>query len=307
MNGKINNLERHAERDDYRESSSFSNVAELETLVLGMDEAKLVSVSTFDDGNHDATEKVAEEYRGVWNTSRNLLEAVVSDRYHLIENKIAFLPVVDAIRKFGIKIKGKMLQENGRSYIDILFDDERFKLDVADKSKMQKGDTINFGMRFGNSYDASMSFYAETFAIRMVCSNGMIRPVVIEDIRFVHMGEPEVISSAILKTFEALIIECPKFRDVVERTMKDEVTEALIQEYLNVCKLGKRNIEKLLEKARKVDAKTQWDVYNVLTEYITHDLQIMESSRESWHKNVATPLLEKPIEVLIQRKKKGAE
>jgi len=279
------------------ERVSFNNVAQLEAITLGMDTAKLEEV--------EIAGKPANRFKAVVNETTNAVEAIVSDKYTLIQHREIFEPVVQAMKQFGIGIKGTITKDGGRCYCDILFDDTRFKIDVAEVR--QKGDLINFGLRFFNSYDKTTSFGAEVFAMRLVCLNGMIGMMKIKSIKEIHAGDKKFVVKSIAKLFEALAQESSKFADIVSRALKEIVTEKLLNELLVSWKLGKKHIEAILEKARKLDELNQWSIYNVLTEYITHAMKVRESTKERWHKQYANQILYTPIPALIQKSKAGSE
>lgn len=273
----------------------FSNVAQLEAITLGMDTAKLEDVVIAGEP--------AEKFKAVVNETTNGVEAIVSDKYLLIQHRQIFEPVVQAMKQFGIGIKGTVTKDGGRCYADILFDDPRFKIDVAEVR--QKGDFINFGLRFFNSYDKTTSFGAEVFAQRLVCLNGMIGIVSIKSIREVHTGDKKMVIKSITKLFEALAQESVKFADIVDRARKELVTEQLLNELLVSWKLGEKHIKEILQRAQKLDELNGWSVYNLLTEYITHVMEVRESTKERWHKQYANQILYTPIPVLIQNAKGG--
>lgn len=279
------------------EKVSFNDVARLEAIVLGMDTAKLEEV--------EIAGKPANRFKAVVNETTNNVEAIVSDKYTLIQHREIFEPVVQAMKQFGIGIKGTVIKDGGRCYADILFDDPRFKVDVGAAS--QKGDLINFGLRFFNSYDKTTSFGAEVFAMRLVCLNGMISAMKIKSIHEIHAGDKKFVVKAIANLFEALAKESCKFADIVDRARKEIVTEALLNKLLVSWKLGEKHIKKILEKAHELDELNQWNIYNVLTEYISHAMEVRESTKEKWHKQYANQILYAPIPALIQKTESRSE
>jgi len=274
-------------------TTKFENIAKLEAIVLGMDTAKLEDVQV--------AGKNREQFKAVVNQTTQHIEAIVSDRYTLIQHREVFEPVIVAMRNLGVRIQGKVTRDGGRIYADILFNDDRFKHDVSDDS--EKGDIINFGMRFFNSYDKTTSFGAEVFAMRLVCKNGMIRPVNIKSIREIHSGNKRFVVKAIANLFKSLAEESPKFADVVSRAREEIVTLQMMKELFATWHLGKKHVKVLMQKIRKLDEKNQWNIYNVLTDYITHNMEVREATKEKWHKQYANQILHAPIPALIQKSK----
>lgn len=290
------------------EKIPFENVARLEAITLGLPTATLSDIKIL-----KSTVENENRFKAVVNDSTHEVEAIVSDKYLLIEHKQIFEPVVQAMKTLGVGIKGTVTVDGGRCYADILFDDPRFKVDVNRGEQMQKlkngekTDIINFGMRFFNSYDKTTSFGAEVFAVRLICLNGMVRPVALKSIREVHTGDKKIVIKSIVKLFEALVEESPKFADIVSRARQEIVTLKLLNELLVSWKLGEKHIKNIMEKARKIDELNQWNIYNVLTEYITHAMEVRESTKERWHKHYANQILAVPMQALITRSKAKGE
>lgn len=281
------------------ETHNFENAQRLQALAMGMDTARLEKVSIM--GREEP------RFLAVVNNATGDVESLVSDKYTLIQHREIFQPVIDAFIALGIKISGKVTYDKGRCYADIIFDDERFKVDVADRSKMKKGDVINFGMRFFNSYDKTLSFGAEAYAVRLVCLNGMVSPVNIKAIREVHAGDKSFVAKSIGQIVKALAAESPKFADVVARTRQEIVTEAMIRELFTAWKMGAKHVEALMKQVKKLDEKNGWEIYNVLTAYITRSLEVREASKERWHKQYANKILAEPISQLIVKAKAKGE
>lgn len=286
----------------------FENVARLEAITLGLPTASLSEVEV--DGVSDEQNN---RFKAVVNNSTHEVETMVSDKYLLINHRQIFEPVVQAMKNLGINVTGKVIIDGGRCYADILFDDPRFKVDVSKGEQMQKlrnhekTDIINFGMRFFNSYDKTKSFGAEVFGLRLICLNGMVAPVKLESIREAHTGDKKLVIKSIVKLFERLAEESPKFADVVSRTRQEIVTVKLFEELLNSWKIGEKNIKKILQVAKKQDELNGWTCYNILTDFISHTMQVRESTKERWHKKYANQLLKMPMEALIVRSKAKGE
>jgi hypothetical protein len=68
-------------------------------------------------------------------------------------------------------------------------------------------------------------------------------------------------------------------------------------------KLGEKHIKEILRRAKKLDEMNQWNIYNVLTDYISHSMEVRESTKERWHKQYANQILYAPIPTLIQNAK----
>jgi hypothetical protein len=125
--------------------------------------------------------------------------------------------------------------------------------------------------------------------------------VKIKAIREVHIGDVRIVTKTLSVAIQSLMAESVKFADIVERARKEIVTEKLLNQLLVGWKLGKKHIEAILEKARELDELNQWNIYNILTNYITHQMQVREATKEMWHKQYANQILSVPIPALIQK------
>ena len=77
----------------------------------------------------------------------------------------------------------------------------------------------------------------------------------------------------------------------------------LLNQLLVSWKLGQKHIDAILAKARELDEMNQWNIYNCITQYITHVMEVRESTKERWHKQYANQILYAPIPALIQKSK----
>lgn len=276
----------------------FENVARLEAITIG----SLPTASLSDIKIDNVDDEHADKFKAVVNDFTHEVESIVSDKYLLVNHRQIFEPVVQAMKNLGINVNGKVIIDGGRIYADVFFDDPRLKIDVDRKV----GDIVNFGMRFFNSYDKTSSFGAEIVALRLVCTNGMVKPIALKSIREVHTGkEKELVVKSIKKLFEALILECPNFADIVSRARQEVWNEKLLKELLTNWKLGEKHVKNILAIAEKVDELNGWTVYNCITQYVSRNLQVREKTRESWHKKYANKILTTPVQMLITQSKEA--
>lgn len=279
------------------EVTEFEDISHLEAIMLRLPTARLEDVQVAGED--------AEHYKAVVNDDTKEIETICSDKYNLINHREILEPVVKALRNLGIGVKGKVIVDKGRVYADVFFNDERLSVDVSQERKLN--DIVNFGMRFFNSYDKTTSFGAEVIAMRLVCLNGMVKPIALKSIHEIHTGDNKLVVKSIAKLFTTLCEESPKFFDIVDRARKEIVTMKMLEELLTGWKLGEKHIKSILEKAEKADEMNSWDVYNFLTDTISHELQVREKTRETWHRKYANQVLTVPIpEILARRKIAGA-
>lgn len=279
---------------DY-ESREFSNIAELEVIMLGLPTARLEDITI--EG------KVSERFKAVVNESTNKAETIVGKNYLLIQHRAIFEPVVTAFKNLGVPVKGKVIVDGGKCFANVIFDDDRFRVNVSADSKVN--DTINFGMRFFNSYDKTTSFGAEVYALRLICLNGMVKPIALKSIRKIHAGDKKMVIVSIKKLFTTLMEECPKFASTVSIARQNIISMQMLKELLTGWNMGEKHIKNILAKARKVDELNGYSVYNILTDVISHELSCRESTKEAWHKKYANQVLTTPIATLLSRRKIG--
>ncbi|MHA1685223.1 MAG: DUF932 domain-containing protein [Candidatus Heimdallarchaeaceae archaeon] len=227
--------------------------------------------------------KAVRSYKAIWNIDSNSLEAITSDRYSLLQHYEAFEPVVKSLKMSKVVAKGEVINGGGRVWINILFDEV---IRPADKEE------IAIGIRVMNSYDRTASLQAAPYGLRLVCQNGMfLRSVLGIRTAQLHVGtlHPErLFINLIEKTIKAKVRLSELTEIAMREILKEEMLEKILTEEIH---FGKRRTELILEKVKKIDNPTKWDLYNIITQHLTHEAQNISENRREYFGSLATQVL----------------
>ena len=270
----------------------FENVQGLEAIILGLDKAiiKPVYTENVDNRQHQKMER----YAAIINENRKIVEAIVSNKYTLVQHKDAFEPLIKAVKLLNIKVHGEVVDCGGRVYINMLFDSPEAKVIPAD------GHEIQLGLRAINSYDASHALFAEAYGYRALCTNGMILgKTLVSCVKKIHIGE--ISEAKLMSTFiKEVLKSSPKLIKLTNDAIKERVSQMHMQVVFKRLKFGDRQVMKILKRVKKHEEITRYDLYNRATDWITHQPNITEDTKRVYHSR-ATELLEKPIAIIIGR------
>jgi len=275
----------------------FNGLEELQEIIKGLDRAEIREVYV--------KEPVSNFYKkqkcvAIWNVDRNELEAIMSDKYVLVQHSDAFFPLIQAVQSFNSEVFGFVNNEGGKVFIDVLFNDDALSINPLDEHK------INLGFRASNTYDGSGAFIVQAFAYRGYCQNGMLfgRQSLAQSYQ-IHRGKVSIaVFTEIMHKLQDLV---PLIRKNINSAILDEFEFNELPEILQGYGLGKRSLikvqEKILENAglEVKDKLNRWDVYNGITSYISHDLnERIEITRQRYHK-IAEKVLITPIASIKRR------
>jgi len=275
----------------------FKGYDQLESIVMHLDSAELrdvyVQVPSTDGKIHVAKTK---RFKAIYNIDRNRVEAIMSDKYTLVQHRDAFFPLLQAVQTIPAEIFGFVTDEGGKVYIDVLFDSEEYKIEPED------GKPINIGLRASNTYDGTGAFIVRAFGYRSYCDNGMVfGKKTIASAYQIHRG------AVSLDVFRSILEELKKFvpmlKETINSAIQDSIEFAQVSEVLKALDIGKRTriniLSRTLTKTDKDGKISRWELYNTLTDYITHDLEKKkELTREKYHEK-AELLLATPVQKLI--------
>lgn len=271
--------------------SEFGNLKELEAAIIGLPQYELRDVFVGPQKNQ-AEKHVAVVEKG----TEQLPEAIVSDKYCLVQHRNAFMPFVNVCRAIGLNVHGSIYQQEGKAFIKARFDDPRAKVVIGK-------DETEMGILIGNSVDGSMGVFTEAYGFRLVCSNGMIVRSLVAHKHRIHVGAADEDLKDHYESFIEQIMESsPRLKDMIERAMAEHLQEAVINQALYGAGFTKRHVELLLDKCKQLDVKNKWDLYNTITSWLTHEMEVKWAS-ERWHQSKADKLLSQPIAVLVEKGK----
>ena len=204
---------------------------------------------------------------------------VVSNGYQLIHNSLA-LDIVSDIQsrtEFGWRtLKTVWPADKGYKFSQLDVSDR--KIETFDHNG--KANEMYLGMMTRNSYDGSTAFGFELFLFNMLCSNQYInrnrfgyfsirhddnRSFDIQDsVRSVHDGVGRAIETA------------PRFRSLQTRSVDLKALVGIrhdLDKTLPGCGWG--------ETIKRLDGDTQWDVYQAMTNYLSHEKDGLSSLRQN--------------------------
>lgn len=246
----------------------FTDIAGLEMQILNFHnhEEKKVFVK---DGKKFVE---AESFKGIYNTSTQKVDGVMSQRYRLIKHKEAMLPLIDALKTIGLtNVSGYTACDGKRAYTMMWFDDHRTNVEVA------KGDILKLGVLLRNSVDGSLALWGEVMCLRLVCSNGMVGKGILNSFRQIHLGSVREIKKEAMNFYKEIIVNLTEhsdiLKDLISRNIGEMINSKLYDTVLSGVGFPERHVEKMLESLKKSDEMTKWDLYNHVTAYITHELE----------------------------------
>jgi hypothetical protein len=190
--------------------------------------------------------------------------SVVSSRYSIVQSKDVLRSVVSALAKLGINdVKGSLIEQNGRTFARILL--PKF----ISEGNSEKD--IQLGFLLINSYDATHAISIQGFAMRQVCSNGMIAPKALGT-AFVkkHIGHVNLkVEDAVKNIIAQIVDRSPYLTEMIEEAAKDfyedydEMENALVANGFS-----KKTSEKILYRLEGIKQKySRWDLYNAITNF----------------------------------------
>ena len=223
---------------------------------------------TYDTHNGD----VQTNYKLIVRKDTNKILSCMTNDYKLVTNKTIIDYAEPIIKKNDGKIKEVRTLNNGaKTIMKWTFPN--------DTVKIGPNDLINPEIIIRNSYDGTIGVNVMAGAFRLVCSNGMVIGVVLDDYKnkhSVHNMEldklEEIITDTISKTKYAVREDFPSL-------VETNIQEKHIVKFIEMFPLQSNEIVTQMLIAKK--PKTFWNLLNIGTNIITHK---MNRNTESTHK-----------------------
>lgn len=209
------------------------------------------------------------EHQAVWNMSKDCLGCIASQEYKIIQHNAVVGSLFQALQNLNINFKHEARQGNNTLFLDVEFPDT--------KINVMKGEEFIAGLRIINSYNKTTGLMILPRLDRCVCSNGMIVSSFLKGYNIRHTQKiAEDFQEIIEKALNEMINSSPKLKAVIENCMEDSVefvlAEKVLYNLLRTEKHSKAIAERLqLEKKAVV---TRWDIYNAITDYVSHGSQL---------------------------------
>ena len=188
--------------------------------------------------------------------------SVVKDSYKLVQNEELIEPLLDEVSKLGVRWRidpSHTFCQLNRMRLQITFPDILLKDGDSD---------IALSVYLHNSYDQSEGVRAYWGAIRGICQNGCVFGDILGSIYARHTS-----GFSFDNFYEEFGYASDKIQDVQKRISQmesDPVDEELMKQLQSA--LGKRRFQEITD-TDKVPDKSQWDLLNDITYYISHDVE----------------------------------
>lgn len=210
----------------------------------------------------DPSSFLSNGYKAIVREDTNEVISIVKESYKLIRNKdlIDHLLRELATLSYAFKIDSRhSFVDNSQMRLSIIFPELLFH---------DKESEIAFGITVSNSYDLTQGIRVEFSGKRKVCENGLILNTILSSFYSKHTSG---------FTFEGLGNKLEEarqyFPDIQERINRLEtlrVDEQLVENVSN--KISKRLAEQFIEQ-QEIGRITQWQLYNRLTNHISHEME----------------------------------
>ena len=204
-----------------------------------------------------------ENFKAIVRDEDRAVLGVTTTKYGILPNALVRDRVFETIDELGMDAEVVSVEssKNGARH--------RIKIDFPDlKCDPGDGHLINYRMSIQNGYDGSYNLGFQHGAFRLVCTNGMIIGVRVQEFRRKHSMEIEEIFEGIVEDFRKILPDAPKI--IADGTSKLVQTPVPYKPEDLGLVIGK--LASLPDKYKQdLPGKNYWDAYNLLTDAISHD------------------------------------
>jgi hypothetical protein len=202
---------------------------------------------------------VSEDYKAITREDNGKLISIMSDSYKVVPNSEIIKPLMEQLSTFD----SKWYIDPSHSFVS----DERMRLQVTFPELVFNDGVseIALSLFLHNSYNGSEGIRSYFGAIRGICSNGMVFGQVLAKYYAKHTSGVclDNLKQQIEQSYESI----PVIRNKIEMLQNQDINKALTEAVER--KLGKGVVRYVNEQPI---AENQWDLYNQLTHYISHDV-----------------------------------
>jgi len=264
-------------------------MAELKNHAMRLDTAKEIAPLFTPEA------KRIEGFKAIWNTGKDKIATIVSDRYNLVQHKTVIDAVADAISNLNISANANVRDSGNKVFVDIEFDQAKLYID--------ENEEFIGGIRIINSYDKSTGIIVAPRLLRLACMNGMVVDKgFVSGYQIKHTTKlTEDFEGIISSMIKDMINSNEKLKAMVNDCIGDSIEWELMDRILNSLSGGKKHFEALKEILVKVENPTRWDLYNSFTSYATHDAQLRPAVEQRLQK-IAQKVLVTHSQVLDPKK-----
>ena len=217
------------------------------------------------------------DFNAVINDKGKLI-SVVRDSYKLVPNKDVIMPVIEQLEL----LDNKWYIDKSHSFIS----DEKMRIQITFPELVANDgqSDIAISLYACNTYDATGSVKLFFGCLRKICLNGMITGKVFSKVSGRHTTNFNVenLRSEVEKSYEAIPIINQKIEELYNKTiMLNDAFQKSIK-----TNFGTRGLAYVLQQNNKTTILNEWEMYNVLTYYISH--YINYKARERYQESVST-------------------
>lgn len=235
----------------------------------------------------------APKHKFVWNIQKESIANSVSNSFQIIQHRDIFSTIHQAFTNLNLDLSGRLDDSGDLVKMDLTFNGQEL---IDDNEK-----GIKLGVRIINSNNKKSSFRLEMFAFRLICQNGMSIGNIIPQVREcqVHFGKEKIQLESIRlmteKFVKNVINHSDKLQILVNNSMKDSIEWDIVKKIMETSIGSKKFMKSIAEKlgidvVEVLDKKTnrvkfeficdpskkinRWDLYNAITNVISHDSQL---------------------------------
>lgn len=215
--------------------------------------------------------KYTGRYKGIIRTDTNDLISIVSNDYKLIPNEQLINSVLETLDKTDIRYN---INDNPKhSYVD----NKRMRLHLTFPDLHIQDDSaegIDVAMYIHNSYDTSERVRIIFGMLRLVCTNGakMWMPYN-TDAKFNRKHTQGLNLEKLRQQFDTVYHSIPEIQERI-RVLDMLDKQTVIGEA--ITKVKDSISVTMAEEAEKANPQTMWQLYNLLTAYVTHQTAVRQ-------------------------------
>jgi len=218
------------------------------------------------EGNPDLT----DQYKAITREDNGKLISIMNDSYQIVPNKEIIMPLMEQLHT----LDNKWIIDPSHSFIS----DQRMRLQVTfpDLTFFDGKSDIALSLFLHNSYDGSEGVRLLWGAIRGICSNGMVFGEVLAKFYARHTSGIRLdnLKQQVVQTYEQI----PVIKQRIEKLQNLEVSKSMLESVEQ--KLGKKAMKHVNEHP---PAENQWVLYNYLTWYISHIVDLRMRAEYQLH------------------------
>lgn len=273
------------EQKEHVASEYFYESPKPEASVSGPALTKLASAPVELVSLKDNHNQIIKGFKGVYNLSMKEVVSVVSDTYNLLPNKQIIDPILNFFEKEQIHYYFDRFSWVNSRRMRLHFTFPEFK--ICDDT--QEG--ILSSVFLHNSYDMIESFRMDVGGMRQICSNGMIIGKLLGRLKIIHKadniqeravgGISSILGflsgnvAGVEEHIKQMIAERPTMRFLIQLSTKMErkiFVHVMRSIGLANVDTKHRDVIRMLKEfdPNQIVGQNQWQVYNLITEYISH-------------------------------------